>query len=443
MLLGSLRRSLGPVVGVAGLMILSYLIGGAVIFFQLPTSRFLEKGFMGADAWFQRQRTEGVPPERERADATVDTIDRPDRTCDGFTLYTTDAGPQAILIDMRGNLVHEWAAPFSKVWPNPPHVKYPVPDAKIQFMSCHLFPNGDLLAVYAGKDDTPYGYGLVKLDKDSRVLWSYAGNVHHDVDVTEDGTIYALSQQIIHEPPRGLEFIPTPCLVDDLVLLSPQGREVKKISILEVLRDSPFPDLLTVLDRSARQDPSPKTAVPYTHPNWRNGDILHANFVKVLTRELAPKFPQFKPGQVLISLRALDTVAVLDVPSRSLVWRARGPWRQQHDPQFLADGRILVFDNFGCPEGSRVLEYDPRTGSIPWACSPDDGISFFTPSRGMSQRLPNGNTLIVGAASGKLLEVTADKEQVWQCLCGGSVPMARRYLPEQLKFLKGACRARP
>src|SRR5262249_53557176 len=163
-------------------------------------------------------------------------------------------------------------------------------------------------------------YGLAKFDKNSRVLWSYAANVHHDVDIGEDGTIYALTQQIVHELPDGLDFIPTPCIVDYLVLLSPEGQELKKISILEVLRGSPFPDLRTLLHRSARHESSPETSVPYTLPDWRKGDILHTNFVKVLSRKLAPMFPQFKAGQVLLSFRQLDIVAVLDIPSRSLVW---------------------------------------------------------------------------------------------------------------------------
>ena len=30
---------------------------------------------------------------------------------------------------------------------------------------------------------TAVGYGLVKLDKDSNILWSYPAGVHHDVDV--------------------------------------------------------------------------------------------------------------------------------------------------------------------------------------------------------------------------------------------------------------------
>src|SRR5262249_4816693 len=160
------------------------------------------------------------------------------------------------------------------------------------------------------------GYGLVKLDRDSRVVWAYAANAHHGVDVGPDGTIYALTHEIVREMPKGLEFFPTPALVDSLVLLSPQGKELKRIGLLEAFRDSPYAALLPL--RPPSQD-----------SEW---DVLHANAVEVLRPELAAHFPAFKAGQVLVSLRELDALAVVDPDRGAVVWAARGPWRGQHDP---------------------------------------------------------------------------------------------------------------
>ncbi|NJR76693.1 MAG: hypothetical protein HC773_30360, partial [Scytonema sp. CRU_2_7] len=44
-------------------------------------------------------------------------------------------------------------------------------------------PNGDLLVIYEGVGDTPWGYGLAKFDRDSNVVWKYLEQVHHDVEV--------------------------------------------------------------------------------------------------------------------------------------------------------------------------------------------------------------------------------------------------------------------
>lgn len=259
------------------------------------------------------------------------------------------------------------------------------------------------------------------------------------MDVAEDGTIYAIEQKVVRHLPAGLEFVPVPCLLDSLVLLSPEGVKLKEIPILEALRDSPYFPLLD----EVKGGPSPGMQPGATFDDARRRDILHLNSVKVLTRKLAPKFPMFKAGQVLLSMCHLDTIAVFDVDSGKLVWAARGPWEAQHDPQFLDNGRLLLFDNRGSPTESRVLEYDPETQGFPWSYSGENAKPFLSKLRGMSQRLPNGNTLIVNSDAAKILEVTRDKETVWSCSTGGFMTSGRRFVPEELPFLKGGPRARP
>jgi hypothetical protein len=175
----------------------------------------------------------------------------------------------------------------------------------------------------------------------------------------------------------------------------------------------------------------------------QTGDVLHTNSVKVLRPELQSQFPGFKAGQVLISIRHLDVVAVLDLDARKVVWAARGPWGAQHDAQFLPNGHLLIFDNYGDPQGSRVLEYDPRTQALPWLYPGRGGCSFFTRARGLAQRLPNGNTLIANSEDGRLFEVTYGGDVVWTFFAGRFVSTARRYAPDKVQFLKGDQRARP
>src|SRR5262249_54542180 len=187
-------------------------------------------------------------------------VDNAEKTFDGFTLYTMSDGARATLIDMRGTVVHRWELPFSQAWPDPPHVANPLADEQIHWFCCHLYPNGDLLAIYHADGDTPFGYGLVKLDKDSKLLWAYANNVHHDLDVGEDGSIYTLTQKLVSEPPPGLEFIPSPYLTDSLVVLSPEGRELESISIPEAFINSPYAMVLNSdngpLDDTNRSNPN-------------------------------------------------------------------------------------------------------------------------------------------------------------------------------------------
>jgi hypothetical protein len=438
-------------VSILGVLSLAFLSGAAVMFFQLPPSSALSKAFIGFCAWNeQRQPSPTVPDELAPA-TPMPKIDKRGATFDGFTLYARE-DPQdpdgfatkAYLINMGEEEVHKWAVPFSKVWPSPPHIAGSARDAGVCFFACHLDRDGNLIVVFHGDGHTLEGFGLAKLDKDSNVLWKYAACTHHDVDVGEDGTIYAIKQEIADVLPHGLEFIHTPCKVDYLVQLSPEGKELREpLSVLEAFRDSPYSLLLESAARNAKRDLSPGMTAPRFLNDVKAGDILHTNSVQVLRREVAPQFPPFKAGQILISIRHLDVIAVVDLDKRSVVWAARGPWRAQHDAQFLANGNILIFDNLGISQSSRVLEYDPRNLAFPWCYPGPGGVPFFSRARGLCQRLPNGNTLIVNSQDGQLLEVTRSDEVVWTCSVGRFVSTARRYAPEQVTFLNGGLVARP
>jgi hypothetical protein len=454
-------RHLGKVlacVSVLGVVGLSYVFGAAVMFFQLPSSEFLSEAFTGGKAWHERGQPAAnpfVPPDVDERQGV--SLDKPGQTYDGFTLFTTTLGARATLLNMRGKVVHQWELPFRQAWPRPPHVQHPLGDAQIHWFRCHLFPNGDLLAVYQSDSDTPSGYGLVKLNKDSRVLWTYDCRVHHDLDVDEKGTIYTLTHQLKREAPSGLEYLPTPYVADSLVVLSPDGREVESVSVEEAFRDSAYAFLQStaIAEQAIAREPAQLTSSFEAFAQAAKGDLFHTNSVRVLTAARARQFPLFQPGQVLLSLRSLHAVAVLDVRKRSVVWAALGPWRIQHDADFLDNGHLLLFDNHGWGKGCRVIEYDPVTQAVPWAYADADPALFHAAFRGMSQRLPNGNTLIVDPDNRRLFEVTRGKEVVWEMFCpwppfppgqegaARAITGARRYRAEELTFMKGVARARP
>ena len=430
---------------VVGLVSLAYVLGAAVMFFQLPSSEALRKAFLGARAWLSSKTLPHQPPP-----VFAPQVDKPDKTYDGFTLLSVvsryELSTRAYLIDMRGQIVHTWTIRFSEVWSDPPHIKRGlVEDNLVCTFACHLYPNGDLLAVFHGMDKSATGFGLVKLDKDSDVVWKYAARTHHDVDVGEDGTIYAIQHKNIDTRPEGLAPIPAPWLVDYLVMLSPEtGQPLREpIPILDAILESPYAPLLTHLEPPRVPAPDAELTLKSQDALRMKQDVTHTNSVHVLSRKLAPKFPGFKAGQVLLSLRTPSALVVLDPDRGKVVWAARGPWKAQHDARFLDTGRILLFDNQGSPRSSRVLEYDPQTQALPWVYPGAGGFPFYSGERGMSQRLPNGNTLIVSSEKGQLLEVTRGGELVWSFSSDGFIPTGRRYGPGELHFLKGGQRARP
>ncbi len=457
-------------VSLLAVVFLSYVAGAAAQFLDLAGADYMRKAFSGALALNEREfHTPDLGGSEDLLKCVAVTTDVPPRTCDGFTLVTTTESSRATLLDMRGGIVHRWELPFRRAWPTPPHVRRPVADSRVHWFRCYLYPDGGLLAVYHANGDTPYGYGLARLDRDSHLLWTLSENVHHDVDVGDDGTIVTLTQKYDDMAHDGSKSIGRRQLADYLVVLSPQGKKLKEIAILEAFRASPFAPLLSVLD-VPRAKGSPPNAIspvnfalggfetlnvlaPLPH-DPAHGDLLHVNSVKVLHRSLAARFPLFKAGEVLISVRNLDVIAVLNVDTGRVVWAARGPWRRQHDATFLESGALLVYDNLGSLAQSRILEYDPRTQIVNWSYPGEQSEPFQAFLRGSSQRLGNGNTLIVDPDNQRILEVTPDQQCVWECSCPVrpleepalpfhcAITSARRYAPD-LPFLKGEVRARP
>jgi hypothetical protein len=440
------RNLLVGTLKLAGLASLCYVLGAAVMFFELPTSSFLRRAFAGGAGWYEG--THAATAEERPPPPTVGKIDVPGKTCDGFTLLMYGGNSRAMLVNMRGDVVHEWHVPFSQLWSDPSHVRGPIDDVTVYLNDGHIYPNGDLVAVVEGPispRNASNGFGLVKLDKDSRVLWKYAERCHHDVTVDEDGNIYAIVNETVSQVPPGLEYVPTPCITDVLHVISPDGQRLKRISLLEAIHDSLYAPLLCTLERPKLTGALPPAgaAKMAAHDDALRRDVLHTNAVQVLSRALAPVFPMLKAGQLMVCPRNLDALVVVDPDTGKAVWAARGPWRGQHDPSFLANGHLLLFDNLGSPVGSRVLEYDPRTQAFPWTYPGEKGTPFLSKIRGMCQRLPGGNTLVVNSDGGEAFEVTADREVVWSCSCGRvELCRARRYTPDKVPFIKGDARAR-
>jgi hypothetical protein len=456
---------------VLGAVAISYVLGAAAIFFGLPTSDVLERAFIGSRAWSARKTTllsEGaaVPPGLRWAASRTPNIDEPSKTFDGFTLYACadheGQGSGAFLIDMRGQPVHHWDTPNWEARLYEPDVaggSKKVHNFKPSFYGLHLDSSGDLLAVSHGAPPVG-GCRLAKLDKNSNLLWESSAPIHHDIDVADDGTIYAVQAELLETMPAGLEHLDPPHRSDQLLVLSSEGNLLKPpISIVEAIRNSPYAMLLSAVGRlseverdqllsltpAAMRDASAAPIIQYGSPTdglQAGFDLLHANYVEVLKPKLADKFPAFKAGQVMISMRRIDTIAVLDVDACSVVWAASGPWRQQHDPHFLDNGHLLIFDNHGGPNGSRVIEYDPQTQAFPWWYPDGKGQPFKTPDRGMAQRLPNGNTLVVDSQGGQIMEVSPSGQLVWSYTTGRFITTARRYGPDELHFLGGQ-HARP
>lgn len=400
-------------VSALGIAVLAFIVGAMVTRFEtFPYPQLLEAPFEALQAHGEQIQL-GTLPKTEanfwapaRTEKTGVTLYKEGEAFDGYTLYTSGHNHGAQLIDMQGNVVHQWEVPFGEAWPDPPHVSSPMDPRFIYWRDAHIFPNGDVLTQYYAAGDTPYGYGMIKVDKDSKILWKYADNAHHDLFVADDNTIWTIGQAFRdtnERPVKGAPQLEPKVLEDFIIQLSPQGEEILRLPVFEALADTPFEHMLSFYTNFRAEDAP-----------W---DPLHTNSIEVIGPEFAAHHDFAEPGMVLISIRSMDALVLVDLETRKAVWATRGFWLHQHDPDALPNGRIQLFDNrghVGHGGGSRVIEFDPKNNAMTWVYAGTEDEYFYSKIRSKQQQLPNGNLLISSHEPGRLFEVTRDKEIVWE-----------------------------
>lgn len=162
----------------------------------------------------------------------------PERAFNGYTLYISAHTQGAFLIDMQGNIVHEWHLLYDRIWNRSAAIKYPAISQKVMWRDVYLYPNGDVLAVYEGWGPHLFGYGLAKMDRNSKPMWTYLDHVHHDVSVGQDGRIYTLVHAWRTKPISEFPEIKTPCTEGFVVVLSSDGKLLKKVSLFDAFARS-------------------------------------------------------------------------------------------------------------------------------------------------------------------------------------------------------------
>jgi hypothetical protein len=350
-------------------------------------------------------------------------------TSDGFTLFAAGGEPEALLIDMNGRTVHRWRLPWSAVRKQYPNEKES-PKLRTSWRSVELYPNGDLLVTVQGNKVTPYGLATLKLDKDSKLLWANFERAHHDAVVGEDGRIYTIAQEIRKTAVPELDNLEPPFLEDFVLVMSPDGRTLQRLSVMEAFTGTPYASAVARLVKGR---------------DWK-GDYFHVNAVEPY--DSRNPISVVGKEQVLISIRNMDALATMDLKSGKIVWLVNGSWNRQHDPDFIAGG-IMLFDNrgdFSRGARSRVLEFDPLTLEITWQASKGEGYDLYSGWAASQQPLPNGNIFINESVPARLLELTRDGKLVWEFHAAGRddtgkfaapIQEARRYSPEYINFQFG------
>lgn len=394
----------------AGATCLLVLVGIALDRYRLFPVSQLDAALDAARDWRENWRhylgwrSKWLRPNRRGAGVT--RYD-PQSAFAGYTFITgyRDGLFGAWLVDMDGREVHRWRIDPAALWQAAGYEEPPVPDVDISIHGAALLAGGDVVLNIAGG-------AVARYDRCSRLLWARGFHAHHDIAIAADGRIVVPGRQQRTEPfalrpsirpgPTGFWY------EDTIVYLAPDGTRLEERSEFEAF---------------ARHGADYLWASGPGFKLWPEvEDILHTNNAEPLDPRMAAAFPQFEPGDLLLSLRNVNTILVVDGDDFRPKWSMTGPFLHQHDPDFLPNGHIAVFDNRltgPVPRlgWSRVLEINPRDGNrIVWTYEGSDDDPFYTEVGGKVEWLPNGNLLVTEPQGGRIFEVTREAAPriVWE-----------------------------
>ncbi len=324
------------------------------------------------------------------------------------------------LVDMNGQVAHTWPV-------DPAHEKGFIHRAR-------LLPSGRLMLLFSGGKNPGH---VAEFDWQGRETWSYTprGAAHHDFWPTDRGSVFLICH------------IPLPPEVRAQIT-DPVRRELPVFGdeLIEVGRDQ---QILWRWVQHEHLDVNWCNPLPAAQ-DWPAGpdnntitDWTHTNTIQELpeNRWFDAGDSRFRPGNILQSLRQLDTISIIERTSGQVVWSYTGNYRGglsgQHEPHLIEKGlpgagHILIFDNGASPLKdlahcgcSYVLEINPSDHSLVWVY--EDEHRFFSRFTASCQRLPNGNTLILESLCRRLFEVTPQKRIVWEYILTDNAQRVYRY----------------
>lgn len=183
----------------------------------------------------------------------------------------------------------------------------------ISFKTQHPILTADTGIIFKGE------YGLIKLNKASKVEWYTAGKYHHSIEKDFEGNYWTAG----YISPTALNPTLFPNIKDDaIVKFSATGKVLFKKSIASILIENNAMYLLTGIGQY-EEDP------------------IHSNDVEPVLYNSA----HWQQGDIFISIRNRSTILLYNPNTNKIKWMQTGPWSNQHDISIIDSNRIGVFGN--------------------------------------------------------------------------------------------------
>lgn len=362
----------------------------------------VRQAIISSDAVFKEFRRPWVTDILADASMRTRTID-PEKISPGLLLVSgvnEDQMNFAKVIDRDGNEIHSWRIDWFTTWDDDEgrfaEFRRPKGQPGSLAHGMQLMPNGDLVFNFEW-------LSTVRLNPCGAVVWKRDNWGHHSVDVDDQGFIWVGGLKALEPDDRKFMLnvgLGTP--IPSVQKLDSNGQVIREINVFEVLNANGLEGLAYM---SSIENNSTRV--------W--GDTLHLNDVEIFPSDR--KSAVFSTGDIMISLRNIQTILVFDPDTLKVKFLSIGKLLRQHDPDFVGDDRISVFDNRNLEpldgSASRIASIDTKTGEVSTLVGQENGISFYTSILGKHQVIHNGNVLITSSQQGRAFEVTSQGQIVW------------------------------
>ena len=303
------------------------------------------------------------------------------------------------IMDMSGTMVHSWQIDWFDIWPDPEHlseIKRPKSRPGTHIHGAQLFPNGDLVFNFEK-------LGMVRMGLCGEVQWKLPYRTHHSIEFDDDGNLWVAAQR---DHPAGLANYPNhlaPVSESMALLISPEGAILREISLFEVLDRNDMRGYLYM--------PGGEVS------NVVTADAMHVNDIQPMPAALA--YGDIEAGDLMVSMRNVSTVFIFDPDTLAVKFVRSGNFVRQHDPDFMDDGWISVYDNnwigpdnYGQQSRIVAMSLDSQDNKVVYEGTSE--APFYSKIMGKTQWLDNGNLLIVESIKGRAFELNPAGEIVWE-----------------------------
>jgi hypothetical protein len=273
----------------------------------------------------------------------------------------------AILVDASGTIKKAWIYSQAGVeWSD-------APDTRAVSHGFELLPDGSFAA--------RLGTTLYRMSHCGEVMWEIGPGFHHSVTSNGAGGLWTFVDNAF-------------VLVDE-----DSGEILDRIETHELLVANPniYPFEIRTTAAAWKLPDEPE----YLE------DPFHHNDADPLVRALAPHYPMFKEGDLLVSFRELNLLFVMRPATREVLWFRQGLTSRQHDGEWNDRGTVTVFDNRMHYDSSRITELSINAHQ---ATTLLDGANYamFSAGQGNHSVLPDESVLVVSTHQGRVLHVDSD-----------------------------------